>query len=55
MEAVRFEITHELIRTHGSPLSELATHKHRLAEYRRALGSAADHRRSGAIKVVLTP
>jgi threonine dehydrogenase-like Zn-dependent dehydrogenase len=50
-----FEITHELMRASEAPLSELVTHRYPLAEYRAALRAAADHRRSGAIKVVLNP
>ncbi len=50
-----FELTHEFMRSGDAPLSELVTHKIPLVEYRRGLSAAADHRRSGAIKVVLTP
>jgi threonine dehydrogenase-like Zn-dependent dehydrogenase len=50
-----FELTHELMRSNHAPLSELVTHKVPLVDYRRGLSAAADHRRSGAIKVVLTP
>jgi threonine dehydrogenase-like Zn-dependent dehydrogenase len=50
-----FELTHEFMRSGDAPLSELVTHKIPLVEYRRGLRTAADHRRSGAIKVVLTP
>ena len=50
-----FELTHEFMRTSDAPLSELVTHKVPLVEYRRGLSAAADHRRSGAMKVVLTP
>ena len=50
-----FEITHEMMRSNDAPLSRLVTHKHPLTDYRRALNAAADHRHSGAIKVVLTP
>jgi threonine dehydrogenase-like Zn-dependent dehydrogenase len=50
-----FELTHEFMRSSDAPLSEIVTHKIPLVEYRRGLSAAADHRRSGAIKVVLTP
>jgi threonine dehydrogenase-like Zn-dependent dehydrogenase len=50
-----FEITHELMSSKHALLSELVTHRMPLTEFRRALRAAADHGRSGAIKVVLTP
>jgi len=50
-----FELTHEFMSSSDARLSELVTHKVPLVEYRRGLSAAADHHRSGAIKVVLTP
>lgn len=50
-----FELTHQFMRSSGAPLSHLVTHKFPLVEYRRGMSVAADHRRSGAVKVVLTP
>ena len=50
-----FQITHELMRSHGAPLSELITHKIPLSRYRQALSAAIDHKNSGAVKVVMTP
>jgi L-iditol 2-dehydrogenase len=49
------EITQELLVETGAPLERLVTHVFPLAQYRDALAAAADHRRSGAIRVVLTP
>jgi L-iditol 2-dehydrogenase len=50
-----FQITHELLEATGAPLRDLVTHTFPLAEYREAFSVAANHRRSGAIKVVLEP
>jgi threonine dehydrogenase-like Zn-dependent dehydrogenase len=50
-----FEITHALMEETGAPLHELVTHVFPLDQYRDALRAAANHRRSGAIKVVLKP
>lgn len=50
-----FELAHEFMRASEAPLSQLVTHRVPLVEYRRGLIAAADHSRSGAIKVVLTP
>lgn len=51
-----FDITTAALEgTSGAPVGELVTHVFPLSEYRTALSAAANHRRSGAIKVVLTP
>jgi threonine dehydrogenase-like Zn-dependent dehydrogenase len=50
-----FEITHELLRHHGREVGRLVTHTFPLAEYREAFDVASNHRKSGAMKVVLTP
>jgi L-iditol 2-dehydrogenase len=50
-----FEVTHRLLLETGARVEELVTHVFPLAEYRRALSAAANHRRSGAVKVVLEP
>lgn len=50
-----FEITHELLRHHGSEVGRLVTHTFPLAQYREAFEVASNHRRSRAIKVILQP
>lgn len=50
-----FQITHDLLVATGAPVRELVTHTFSLARYREAFSVAANHRRSGALKVVLTP
>jgi len=50
-----FEITHDLMLASDAPIEDLVTHVFPLAEYRDALRAARDHRRSGAVKVVLAP
>jgi len=50
-----FEVTHTLLLESAAPLRNLVTHVFPLHEYRTALSAAANHRRSGAMKVVLTP
>ena len=50
-----FEITHDLLVESGTPVHSLVTHVFSLDEYRSALSAAANHRRSGAVKVVLKP
>lgn len=50
-----FEITLEQLRRGGGAVRELVTHVFPLEQYRDALSAAADHRRSGAVKVVLEP
>jgi hypothetical protein len=37
------------------PLGELVTHRFRLEDWRRAMVTALDRRRSGALKVVFAP
>ena len=49
------EVTHELILETGAPLERLVTHVFPLREYRHALSAASSHRRSEAVRVVLTP
>ena len=49
------EITHDLVLETGAPLDQLVTHVFPLKEYRHALSAAYNHRRSEAVKVVLTP
>ena len=49
------EITQELLIGTEAPLEEMVTHVFPLAEYRDALSAASNHRKSEAIRVVLTP
>ncbi len=50
-----FQITHDLLVATGAPVRDLVTHTFPLARYREALSVAGNHRRSGAMKVVLEP
>ncbi len=50
-----FRVVHRLMVTHGNALRALLTHNFPLDRYREALRTAADHARTGAIKVVLRP
>jgi L-iditol 2-dehydrogenase len=50
-----FQITQELLVETGAPLESMVTHAFPLSEYRKALSAAANHRQSGAIKVLLQP
>jgi threonine dehydrogenase-like Zn-dependent dehydrogenase len=49
------EIAHDLILESEAPLDQLVTHVFPLNEFRHALSAASNHRRSEAVKVVLTP
>lgn len=50
-----FEVTRDLMVDGGAPIERLVTHVFPLEQYRDALRAAANHRRSGAVKVVLQP
>ena len=50
-----FEIAHDLLLETGSPVQNMVTHAYPLDQYRDALRAAANHRKSGAVKVVLQP
>lgn len=50
-----FEIAHDLLLEGGAPVQEMVTHVYPLDQYRDGLRAAADHRKSGAVKVVLQP
>jgi L-iditol 2-dehydrogenase len=55
-----FDVTLDALREQGlenggAPVQDLVTHVFPLEEYRDALSAAANHRRSGAVKVVLEP
>ncbi len=50
-----FEIAHDLLVESRAPVEDMVTHVFPLAQYRDGLRAAANHRRSGAVKVVLQP
>lgn len=50
-----FEITMQKMTELHLPLREMVTHVFPLEQYRDALAAAADHRKSGAVKVLLEP
>jgi len=50
-----FQITHDMLVETGAPLQDMVTHTFALSDYRKALSAAANHRKSGAIKVLLDP
>lgn len=50
-----FDVALELLREGNAPVGDLVTHAFPLEEYRTALSAAANHARSGAVKVVLKP
>lgn len=50
-----FEITHDLLVESGAPVEEMVTHVFPLGQYRDALSTAANRRRTGSIKVVFDP
>ena len=50
-----FEVVHACLRETGAPVGNVVTHAFPLRQYRAALRAAANHRRSGAVKVILRP
>jgi threonine dehydrogenase-like Zn-dependent dehydrogenase len=50
-----FEVTHDLLLETGTPVQEMVTHVFPLSQYRDALGTAFQRRRTGSVKVVLDP
>ena len=50
-----FEIAHDLLLESGAPVQDMVTHVYPLDQYRDALRAAANHHKSGAVKVVLQP
>jgi threonine dehydrogenase-like Zn-dependent dehydrogenase len=50
-----FEITHDLLLETGAPVERLVTHDYPLAQYKEALSTAANRRRTASIKVLLDP
>ncbi len=50
-----FEVVFRLLAGSGARIADLVTHTYPLTQYRTALSTARHHRKSGAIKVLLTP
>jgi threonine dehydrogenase-like Zn-dependent dehydrogenase len=50
-----FQITHDMILETGAPVEDMVIHVYPLNQYRNALSAAANHRKSGAVKVLLDP
>jgi L-iditol 2-dehydrogenase len=54
-QAHTFQITHDLLVETGAPVQEMVIHEFPLRQYRDALSTAANRRRTGSIKVLLDP
>jgi L-iditol 2-dehydrogenase len=50
-----FEITHDLLIETGAPVNDLVTHVFPLSQFRDAVSTAINRRRTGSIKVLLDP
>jgi len=50
-----FQITHDMLVESGAPVEAMVTHVYPLEQYRDALSTAANRRRTGSIKVLLDP
>ncbi|MEX2466501.1 MAG: alcohol dehydrogenase catalytic domain-containing protein [Gemmatimonadota bacterium] len=50
-----FEVTHDLLLETLAPVDRMVTHVYPLGDYRRALSTAANRRKTGSIKVLLDP
>jgi L-iditol 2-dehydrogenase len=50
-----FEVTHRLLAETRAPIAKLLTHRFPLARFYDAFRAASDRRKSGAMKVVMTP
>ena len=50
-----FQITHDMLLETGAPVEGMVTHVFPLGEYRNALSTAANHRKTGSMKVLLDP
>jgi L-iditol 2-dehydrogenase len=50
-----FQITHDLLVKTGAPVDAMVTHVFPLGQYRNALSTAANRRKTGSIKVLLDP
>ena len=50
-----FQITHDMLLETGAPVDQMVTHVYPLDQYRNALSTAANRRKTGSIKVLLDP
>ena len=50
-----FQITHDMLLETGAPVEDMVTHVFPLAQYRDAVSTAANRRKSGSVKVLLDP
>jgi len=50
-----FQITHDMLIETGAPVGEMVTHVFPLGQYRNALSTAANRRKTGSVKVLLDP
>lgn len=50
-----FQITHDMLLETGAPVEDMVTHVYPLGQYRDALSTAANRRRTGSVKVLLDP
>lgn len=54
-DAHTFRIVHDLLVRSGAPVNDMVTHVYPLGQYRDALSTAANRRKTGSIKVLLDP
>ena len=50
-----FQITHDMLLETGAPVEQMVTHVYPLSQYREALSTAANRRKTGSVKVLLDP
>ena len=50
-----FQITHDMLLETGAPVEQMVTHVYPLEQYREALSTAANRRKTGSVKVLLDP
>ena len=50
-----FQITHDVLLETGAPVEEMVTHVFPLGQYKDALSTAANRRKTGSVKVLLDP
>jgi threonine dehydrogenase-like Zn-dependent dehydrogenase len=50
-----FQITHDMILETAAPVADMVTHVFPLSQYRNALSTAANRRKTGSVKVLLDP
>ncbi len=50
-----FQITHDMLLETNAPVEEMVTHVFPLSQYRNALSTAANRRKTGSVKVLLDP